>query len=84
MLAKSNPNVSFVAVDNAPYVESLNSIAKELNIENIVFLNVDIRDGALSKFDVVYSFAFIYCIPDEFLADYFNLIMKILNPKGIA
>lgn len=84
MLAKSNPHVSFVAVDNGPYMESLNSIAKELKLTNIVFKNMDIRDGNFSKFDVVYSFAVIYCIPDEFMAGYFKLIMKTLNPKGVA
>lgn len=84
MLAKSNPQVSFVAIDNAPYVESLNSIAVELKLTNIVFKNVDLRNVNLGKFDVVYSFAVIYCIPDESLADYFKLIMNTLNPKGWA
>lgn len=84
MLAKSNPQVSFVAIDNAPYVDSLNSIANELGLTNIVFKNIDLRVVNLGKFDVVYSFAVIYCIPDEFLADYFKLIMNMLNPQGRA
>ena len=83
-LAKRYPHVSFVAVDNAPYVESLNEIANKLNLNNIVFKKIDIRDKDFGAFDVVYSFAVIYCIPDEFLDNYFKLIMKTLNPKGVA
>lgn len=85
MLAKSNPQVSFVAVDNAPYVESLNAVAAELKLTNIKFIRtIDIREAKLGKFDVVYSFSVIYCIPDEFLASYFEYIMSGLNPHGLA
>lgn len=45
MLAKSNPQVSFVAIDNAPYVESLNLIANELKLTNIDFKSGDLRNS---------------------------------------
>jgi SAM-dependent methyltransferase len=84
MLAKRYPHVSFVAVDNAPYVEKLNLIAEEMILNNIVFKKMDIRDTDFGMFDVVFSFAVIYCIPDEFLGNYFTIIMNKLNPKGVA
>jgi len=84
MLAKSNSHISFIAIDNAPYVELLNLVAKELGLANIVFKNRDLRDGDFKNFDMVYSFAVIYCIPDEFLSNYFKLIMNALSPQGLA
>lgn len=84
MLAKCNPSISFIAIDNAPYVEQLNLVAKELKLTNIIFKNGDLRDGGFKNFDVVYSFAVIYCIPDEYLKSYFKSIMDALNPNGFA
>ena len=84
LLARENPNISFVAIDNAPYVESLNAVARELKLANIQFKRCDLRQMSVGKFDIVYSFAVIYCIPDYYLTGYFELLMSSLNPGGRA
>jgi SAM-dependent methyltransferase len=83
-LAKNHPNISFIAIDNAPYVESLNNVAALLGISNIYFKRVDLSKMDKGKFDIIYSFAVIYCIPDEYLAEYFELVKQYLNPYGTA
>lgn len=82
--AKNHPDMSFTAIDNAPYVESLNFIAEELGIRNIIFKKADIKKDRAGKYDVVYSFAVIYCVPDEYLTGYFASLMNSLNPDGVA
>jgi SAM-dependent methyltransferase len=83
-LARMHPQIQFVATDNAPYVEGLNEVAKELGINNIVFRKIDLRKIEIGTFDVVYSFAVIYCIPDEYLTSFFNLIYKLTKPGGVC
>jgi len=83
-LAMNHPNISFIAIDNAPYVESLNNVAALLGISNILFKRVDLKNMDKGKFDIIYSFAVIYCIPDEYLAEYFELVKNNLNSNGTA
>lgn len=83
-LARSHPEVSFTAIDNAPHVESLNELASQLGIRNIVFKNCDLRNLGAGKYDVVYSFGVIYCIPDDSLPGFFNLLAGNLADKGTA
>lgn len=83
-LARTHPNVSFVAVDNAPHVECLNKLASELGLRNIIFRNCDLKTLAPEKYDVVYSFSVIYCISDRALPCYFNLLINNLGDNGVA
>ena len=83
-LAMYNPNIQFYAIDNAPYIEGLNIIAKELQIKNIKFLNADLRNNQLGKFDIVYSMAVIYCINDENLTDYFKILHSSTKNDGVV
>ncbi len=82
--AKDHPDMSFTALDNAPYVESLNKVAEELGIRNILFKKADMKNNNVGKFDVVYSFAVMYCVPDAYLASYFESLMNSLNDDGVV
>jgi len=81
-LAMRHPNVHFTAIDNAPYTEQLNIIADELKLNNIRFICHDLRDAHMGKFDVVFSHAVIYCIPDNYISDYFAVLENHLAKGG--
>jgi hypothetical protein len=81
-LAIKNPNIQFFAIDNAPYIEGLNIVAKELQIKNIKFSNADLRNNKFGKFDIVYSMAIIYCINDEDLSNYFKILQSSTKKEG--
>ena len=81
-LAKKYPDLDIICIDNAPYVESLNTVAKELKLKNLKFKNKDFKDGITEKFDLVFSMAVIYCIPDQSLEDFFNSLNKAKKPGG--
>lgn len=83
-LALEFPDVEFIALDNAPYTQSLNILAKDMGISNIKFINEDLRNLKQNKFDLIYSFAVIYCIPDEEIKKFIESIMDSLNKGGIA
>lgn len=82
-LAKQHPDVTFTAIDNAPYVEGLNKVASELRLNNITFIGADLKTARLEKFDVVYSYAVIYCIADDYLESFFNQLSLSMNKNGI-
>lgn len=82
-LAKQHPQITFTAIDNAPYVEGLNNVARELGITNITFICADLRTAAFGKYDIVFSYAVIYCIPDDCLGNYFNQLRLHTNPNGL-
>ena len=73
-LAKKYPEIQFLAIDSAPYVECLNKIAQELSINNINFKMYDLRNGNIGIFDLVYSMSVIYCIPKKYLESYFDIL----------
>lgn len=81
-LAKRHPKISFTAIDSAPHTEGLNNIVKELGINNLSFKQHDLRSGPIGKFDVVFSFAVIYCIPDDGLIKYFNSLKDSIFLNG--
>uniref|UniRef100_UPI004049ABCB class I SAM-dependent methyltransferase n=1 Tax=Flavobacterium sp. TaxID=239 RepID=UPI004049ABCB len=73
MLAHKFPLINFTAIDNSPYTNNLNKLANDLNLSNITFINQDLRYGNFQyKYDVVYSFAVIYCLEDDELENYFK------------
>jgi SAM-dependent methyltransferase len=81
--AKQHPNIVFTAIDNAPYVEGLNNVALDLGLTNITFIHSDLRTANLGKFDVVFSYAVIYCIPDDYLEGYFKQLCLHTSPNGL-
>ncbi len=83
-LARRYPRVKMLCTDNAPYVDSVNKVALELGVENIEFRRYDLRSGRLGEFDLVYSMAVVYCVPDEFLPGYFHSLMANVSDGGAA
>jgi 2-polyprenyl-3-methyl-5-hydroxy-6-metoxy-1,4-benzoquinol methylase len=81
-LAARFPEIEIIAIDNAPYVEKVNNIATERGLTNILFRNIDLREASLKKFDMVFSHAVIYCIPDKFLLSYFETLVRHTRPGG--
>ena len=81
-LAARHPEVEITAIDNAPYVENVNRVAAELSLTNIEFKHIDLRFLTLNTFDIVFSHAVIYCIPDEFLFGYFETLVKNTRTRG--
>jgi len=81
-LAMKHPTVNFLCVDNAPNTEMLNNVVSDLSLSNIKFRNGDLRNDYFGEYDVVYSHAVIYCIPDEGLANFFSLLGSSLNDHG--
>ena len=82
-LAKKYPNINFLCIDNAPHTDSLNAIVNVLTLSNIAFKNFDLRNGTLGKFDLVFSMSVIYCIPDDYLSDYFTILNESKNEDGV-
>jgi len=83
-LAMRHPDVQITAIDNAPYIEGMNQVVEELGLKNITFRNLDLREAALGRFDIVYSNAVIYCIPDESVAAYVQLLADHTKPEGVT
>ena len=81
-LAFEHPDVMFTAIDNAPYVECLNNVAEDLGLKNITFCRLDLRTTKLEKFDIVFSQSVIYCIPDDYLHNYFETLSSHTNLNG--
>ena len=81
-LAKKYPDLDILCIDNAPYVENLNTLARELKLKNLEFRNLDFKDGLTEEFDLVFSMSVIYCIPDKSLEDFFNSLNKAKKPGG--
>ena len=82
-LARRYPGIDFLCIDNAPYIESLNPVIKELQLSNIAFKNFDLRNGPVGEFDLVFSMSVIYCIPNDSLSDYFSALNKSKKTGGV-
>ena len=79
-LAKKNPNLNITCIDNAPFTNKLNLIAKELNLKNIFFIKKDLNNLNFSqKFDVIFCWAVIYCLDDKNLKNFYESIYKLSN-----
>ena len=50
--------------------------------KNIEFKRYDLRNGALGSFDVVFSMAVIYCIADESLESFFEVLASNVKSTG--
>ena len=81
-LAERHPDGTITAIDNAPYVEYVNKVATEYGVDNIEFRNIDLREITLGEYDIVFSHAVIYCIPDNFLLNYFETLVNHTKPGG--
>ena len=82
-LARRHPGVKITAVDIAPYIEALNTLAESLGVLNIRFKKLDLRGSDFDQFDLVYSNAVIYCLQDEELRSYFQTLANHTGPKGL-
>ena len=83
LLAIRNPQIKFKCIDNAPYVERINLIVKDMGLKNIEFINNDFSYFETTKFDICYADSIDYCLKNDSLTNFYLSLQHHLTANGI-
>jgi len=75
-LAQRHPDCKFTCVDMSPACDSLNLMANELGIKNIVFFQKNAKQLDMFDFPLLFSWGMLYCLNDAELRSYFRNLTK--------
>ena len=80
-------NINITAIDNAPYTNELNFVAKELGLsDKVKFTNMSGKKLSFGdeSFDIIISHAVVYCIDDEELNNFYSEKFRVLKNNGLV